>query len=595
MASRTAADEIFVDPLVIDGLEYPDYPGMAIWYCEEVVAGRIPSPKFETLACRRFLDMLKVAKGLGGEFFWSPDHVVDICAFIEKLPHTKAFDGTITLEPVQCWWLAAIFGFREKGTGLRWVRSADLWMPRKNTKTTLSTGIVLYCANFEGEPGAEVVISAGSEKQAHIPYDGVVKTLELDPELAQITGAKTTQRYAEFHKTGGQIKLATSRAENLDGYNPSMVLAEEKHAQSQEVIGVLKTAMGSRRSPLFLSISTAGRDMNAAAFDDWKFGEQLLQGEIEASRNFVVIYAATEKEADKRFDWKLIEKVNPLFGVSLSKAAVEEEIHEAKKSESKLQEYKRTRLNIWTRAAGNLISRSKWDACADRKLDIDVFTGYPLFVGIDLASRHDLNAAVFGVKVGKTLYWASRFWLPENAQRLEDDRFADMFRAWHREGYLTLTPGSYIDYKILLAEVLGLLQGHNVQGIGLDDYQANLMAKEIEDGGHKVFMVPKTARALTLATNDIIARVEDPALLQHDGNPCMSWCAGNVVGYYDSNDNVLPKKEKKGSKANIDGFDAGVIMNALRMDYEAGVLGLSEKEKEKVNPYLQRGLPGQAA
>jgi hypothetical protein len=57
----------------------------------------------------------------------------------------------------------------------------------------------------------------------------------------------------------------------------------------------------------------------------------------------------------------------------------------------------------------------------------------------------------------------------------------------------------------------------------------------------------------------------------------------------------LPKKEKPGSKANIDGMDALIIGNALRIDWEAGVLGQTDKAQPLPNPYLNRGLAGAAA
>src|SRR5918911_1462099 len=390
--SRTVADRRF-GRIRLDGRDFPDYPGMAVWYCEEVVAGRVPACKYELQSCERLLSMRKQALAGDAEFVWSDAHLVDVCDFIEKLPHVKAFTGTIVLEPVQCFWLAGIFAFRERETGLRWTRAASLWIPRKNSKTTISVGVLLYVTNFEGEPGAEAVISAGSEEQANIPYGIIRKILEKDEDLRAITGAHDTRDWCEFRRTGGVIKIAHSRAKNLDGLNPHMLLKEELHAQDQEVIGVLKTAQGSRRCPLDLSISTAGRDVNAAAYDDWKTCRTVLEGKMRAPRMFTVMYAGDEEDGESRFDPRVIEKLNPLYGVSLHEAAVDEEIFEARKSESKLQEYKRTRLNIWTRAAGSLISVEKWDACADRRLNLDLFkaTGCKLYVGIDLASRSDLN------------------------------------------------------------------------------------------------------------------------------------------------------------------------------------------------------------
>lgn len=568
---------------------------MALWYADEVVEGRVPCCKEERQACKRFLDMYQRAHQPKNPFFWSDEHVIDVCDFGERLPHVKAFEGYLILEPVQCFWLAAIFGFRERRTNLRWVRTVSLWVPRKNTKTTISAIIVLYCATCENEPGPEITISAGSEGQAKIPYDIIKKMVKKEKAFAERFQVHVTNDFMLFEAVDGKLNLATSKAENLDGYNPSVVLAEELHAQSQKVIGVLKTAMGSRRNPLWVSISTAGRDVNSAAYEDWKFCQAVLDGRLISDRVFCVIYAASEDDLQRKFDPKVLEKFNPMWGISLNEVSIEEEAIEARKGESKLQEYLRTRANRWTRAAGNLISIEAWNRCADHSLALDAFKGYPVYVGIDLASRNDLNAAVFVVEVDNTVYAVSRYWLPEASPRLTDDRFADDFYAWMQDGAIHKTRGAWIDYEEILAEILKTLKGHNVVGVGLDDYQANLMASAIEKEGHRCYIVPKQAKFLTNSTEDIIARVLDPKLFQHDGNPVSDWCAGNVCGRWDEKDNVLPKKESKQSKANIDGFDSLIIANALRLDDRAGVLGLSKKQRDVPNPYHQRGLLGDAA
>jgi hypothetical protein len=54
---------------------------------------------------------------------------------------------------------------------------------------------------------------------------------------------------------------------------------------------------------------------------------------------------------------------------------------------------------------------------------------------------------------------------------------------------------------------------------------------------------------------------------------------------------VLPKKETPNSKANIDGIDALIQANALRIAYQAGTLEKDGKPAP-INPYLTRGLAG---
>src|SRR6187431_1571107 len=105
LVSRRAAAKRF-GLIELEGDEFPDYPGMAIWYAQEVMRGIVPACKQEKQACERFLKMLGESKKDSSPFEWSPINVCDICAFIEALPHVKGFDGPIVLQPVQCWWLA---------------------------------------------------------------------------------------------------------------------------------------------------------------------------------------------------------------------------------------------------------------------------------------------------------------------------------------------------------------------------------------------------------------------------------------------------------------------------------------------------------
>lgn len=593
MVFRTVADKTF-NKTTFDDAPVTDYPRIAEWYCQAVVNRRIPTCEFEILAAERYLHMLQEAKKPRSELVFSVEHAIDACRFIEMLPEVKGGDGgTILLQPVQCWWICAIFGFRERDTGRRWTRTVNLWVPRKNGKSTLATGIVLYALNFEGERGAEGYISAGSQKQADVPYKMIRQTVDAEPELQAHLRISYTKEAMEFGATGATLQLLASRAANLDGLNPHVVLAEELHAQDQAVIGVLKSAQGARKAPLWLSISTAGRDSFGPAYAAFCDDQRVLKGEIRAPRRFTVIYAAEAGDEDQRFTPSVLEKFNPLWGISLNPVSIEEEEAEARISEAKLQEYVRTRLNIWVRAAGTLFSTEDWRKCGDPRLNLDVLKGFPLYVGVDLASHSDLNAAAFIAKVGDQLFAHIRYWLPEKSSRFRDERFADMFSAWHRDGHLTLTKGDHVDHERILDDILATVEGHTVVGFAFDNWQADYMMGQVEKRGHVAFRVSKSPRELTRSTDDLVARHRNPDRLQHDANPISAWCAGNVVGFWDANDNVLPKKEERGSKLSIDGMDALILANAARLHDEAGILDGTKKTTPNV--YLQRGLLGEEA
>lgn len=312
---------------------------------------------------------------------------------------------------------------------------------------------------------------------------------------------------------------------------------------------------------------------------------------MKADRVFVAMYAADKGDEERRFDPIIVEKLNPLYGISLNPVSLESEAREAKKSEAKLQEYKRTRMNIWARSAGNLLSVEKWNACGDTRLILDAFKGFRMYVGVDLASAGDLNAASFIVEVDDCLFAVTKYWLPERSSRFLDDRYAEQFLAWEREGHLTLTKGSHVHHPTILKDILETIEGHTVAGFAFDRYQADFLMGAVEERGYPAFTVAKSAKDMTRATDDLVARHEDPTRLQHDGNPVTSWMAGNVVGHYDANSNVLPKKEKKDSRASIDGIDALISANAARLADEAGIIEAGMKVVLP-NPYLSRGLAG---
>ena len=75
--------------LTIEGGKYADYVRIGVLYAELVVDEKIPACRLIILACQRFLDMRRMAAETGNEFYWSDEHAIEVCAFIEQLPHVK--------------------------------------------------------------------------------------------------------------------------------------------------------------------------------------------------------------------------------------------------------------------------------------------------------------------------------------------------------------------------------------------------------------------------------------------------------------------------------------------------------------------------
>ena len=149
-------------------------------YARAVVAGEIPACKWHRLACERHLKDLDRIGSAGFPYVFSPE-LTDaegvtyrpaerICRFAELMPHIKGDwagrGDRITLEDWQAFILASVFGWVHVVTGKRRFRVADLFVPRKNAKSTLASVIGNFMLAVDGEFGAEVYSGATSQDQA---------------------------------------------------------------------------------------------------------------------------------------------------------------------------------------------------------------------------------------------------------------------------------------------------------------------------------------------------------------------------------------------------------------------------------------------
>jgi len=129
-----------------------DFGAIATQYAQDVVDGKIISNKYHRLACQRHLNDLKKSEAGLSAFIFNPE-LTDlkgknfkpaqrICQFGELMPHIKgdwaARGELIHLEDWEIFVLAVSFGWIVKATGRRRFVVIDLFVPRKNAKSTIA-------------------------------------------------------------------------------------------------------------------------------------------------------------------------------------------------------------------------------------------------------------------------------------------------------------------------------------------------------------------------------------------------------------------------------------------------------------------------
>lgn len=527
--------------------------------------------------------MLDRAKKSGNPYYFSSADVVDVCSFVEKLPHAAGTWNTehILLEPPQIWWLASIYGFRRRATGARLVRWVLLLIPRKNAKSALAAALVLYGLTCEGEKAPDIYIGAATEKQAGKVFNPAKRMVELDSDLREQFGLEPRARQIRCASSGGRVEIIASISDHEDGHNPHMVVLEELHAVPADIYEVMRSAFGARKNPLFLQITTAGRVAAGLWWEQIKYAQRILNGSEVADHVFSALYTIDEEDKEDILTERVAIKANPMWGVSVDPEQVREIAKEAKASPSRRADYSRTRVNVVSNADDRLVQQADWDACKVEGLSLSDFEGCRAWIGADLARRSDFTALAIIIEWRKKLAGFGRFYLPDQAKMLTVPEYQGMCAAWSDACYLNLNPGPATDLEAVeqdIREICGFL---DVQAVVFDRTFANEIMRKLERDGYTVVDYPQRANTMSDPTDDLVARIEGRQFA-HGDNPIINWMVANVVGHRNRRDYVLPVKE--GPDQKIDWFVAAVMANGCRIG--------GEIEAPPVSPYSQRGLLG---
>ncbi len=468
--------------------------------------------------------------------------------------------------------LRHIFGwFRADGT--RRFRIAYVEIPRKNGKSTIGAAVGLYMLVADGEPGAEVYSSATKKDQAKIVWDAAKEMVLGSKELKRFVKARQNNLVVE--RTSSKFSPLSADSDTLDGLNPHGNIVDELHAHKDRgVWDVLDTAMGARRQPLTLAITTAGSyDPESIGWELHDYATKVLEGVLEDDRFYAFIAAADEppeNQPDYYFTEAAHQQANPGLGVSVKTSFLADMAKQAQQQPSAYNEYLRLHLNVWTRTVTRWLSLERWNECEQpgavdarpaslaRELSLEK---RPCFGGLDLSTKLDLSAfALVFPGDGGYLDVLLRFWLPEETVGKYAQKGLRHYETWAREGWLTTTPGDVIDYEFIRAEVNALSKRFAVQQIAYDPWGATQLANQLMSDGLSMVECRQGFQSLSEPSKDLEARIIEKKV-RHANNPILRFCVSNAVVKRDPAGNIKPDKEKAVDR--IDGVVA-VVMGLSR-------------------------------
>lgn len=526
-------------------------------YVREVADNPDGHNLYEQLAVARFFKMCD-------RYGINVTEVQQFFVFYESLYFPgKGGQQRYKLTPVQCFQFASIFAFWNEGR--RVVREAVLYVPRKFSKTTSTASLAIYDVLY-GDANAECYTAANSADQAKKCFDVIRGCMRrLDPkEKRYLVNEQTIKSRRKDRSAFAQC--LTANAKTKDGLNASTVIMDEfSQAADSELLTVLTTSMGVRDNPLTVIITTASDVFDGPFYEMLQGYKAVLLGEYEDDSLFAHIFEPDlDDPEDEESTWF---KVHPHLGVTVNLEFYHQEYKKAQRNGSEAMLAFRTKLlNVYAENEQRAWISSTLARHISRPMPLDAIKGRPdAMVAIDLSESDDFSAVTVGMYDAAlhNFNFHTAYFFPEGA--LPGHPNENLYRAWVEKGYLILTPGDVIDYRVICDYVLYLNKIVKILYIGYDPWKSQEVINMLASSGARNVLtgVKQTYGTFTAPVESFEHGAKTGHIFIND-NPINAYCFGNAVLDTDKLENCKPIKRKQTQK--IDGVITKLMCMRLFID-----------------------------
>ncbi|PFS09621.1 terminase [Bacillus cereus] len=553
--------------IITPGVNYADK------YANNVIRNKKKYPKSIILAVERYKKWKKRK-----DMWFDVDRANEMLDFVQSfIRHVKGplAGQLMELELWEMFVFANMYGWyhkNEKGKTVRVIRESYVQVPKKNGKTIIVAGALLYAMYGELELGADCYCAASDYEQAQNAAEPIAQAIENSEPLASPTqiykGVNGTVSGAMYRYSingiayQNKFKVLTKNTKGLEGKNPYFVLNDELHAQeNMDMYDNLKSAQISREQPMMLNISTAGKGASSVGMRVYKYAKLVLENDDDDSL-FVAIW-----EPNKNYDWedrKVWEMVNPNIGVSVTMEQLEIEFKKAKQSAHSKAEFLSKHLNVFVNGADNYFEHDQVQHVLVE--DLGDLTGETCYLGLDLSKTTDLTCVSLNFpshdEEGNSILKVKQmYFLPnENIDFKEKEDnvpYTDMVE----RGFATFCDGKMIDQDQVMEYIVECMNLYDVQQINYDPAMSQKLIEKLENLGLECIAVNQYPNVMNAMLDDSEILIYEKRLITD--NPLFVYCALNVVVV--TNINGMKAPSKRQSKKKIDGFVAFLVAHKETM------------------------------
>ena len=546
-------------------------------YAEKCLSGEIVAGKKHKWACKRLLRDFERIGDADFPYIWDETQAEEIVSWFALLRHSK---GVLAGQPIQLtdwqkFTLCQIYGWRHKDTGRRRFTIAFIEVGRKNAKSQMLAGCMLYEIAVISTRNGEVyeTYTAGTKHdQSMIIVDECQNMLKRSPLLSRF---KLTKSKIEHRKTGSFIRaLSREDGQKGDGTNPAMLVLDEYH--QHDTTEFYDLGLGSNtKEPLLMIITTAGIDLNVPCYvQEYDYCSKLLDPDVDIENDTYFADICEIDDTDDPGDESCWIKANPIratYEDGLKKIRQAYEV--AKAVPEKMTAFLTKMLNRWVQAAENgYMDMSKWKAC---QVDVfpDQWDGAECYVGFDMSAKIDLTSITFVIPVldgERVIYWIHSHSFVPNRAKLRERTSKDKapYDLWERQGYITCTDSEIVDQSAVMAYVLEYVRVHNLKIVSLcfDPANASKLMMDLDKEGYDVQEVYQSVKSLNEATQGFREQVY-AGNVRYERNPVLNFSMANAVI---RSSGGLIKIDKDKARKRIDPVDSTLCGFKLAMYHTFG-------------------------
>jgi phage terminase large subunit-like protein len=485
--------------------------------------------------------------------------------------------GLIKLELWQKALLSVIFGIMDDN-GDRQFREVFVEIGRKNGKTLLAAAIASYMMYMDGEYGARVYFVAPKLDQSRLCFNAFQQMIMKEPELSDLTKKRRTDIYVASSNSSAQ-PLAFSYQKS-DGLNPLLTVCDEIASWSGDPglkqYEVLKSALGARRQPMILSISTAGYARDGIFDEIFRRSTAVIMGTSKETRLAPFLYQIDDVE--KWNDINELKKANPNLGVSLGVDYLLEEIAVAEGSLPRQVEFLTKMANVPQNSSCAWLTAQDVKKCFGGSMTLNDLRHSYALGGIDLSLAVDLTAAVVVIEKDGISWFDVMFFMPENKVAEATARDGLPYDIYRQRGLLTVCGENTVDYHAVHEWFRTLERDYEILPlkVGYDRYSAAYLVQDMQADGFTMESVSQGSN-LTGVLIDMEGMIKDGRLRCIGDNDLMKIHMLDAALKFEDGTNRR-RLIKISAKAHIDGMAALSDAICMRHNYYEELAGqLSNK------------------